>query len=439
MSQTMKRKRCISPALRLTGGKRIALAEKRDDHEGAVARSLQTWRDSLFDFAMERDQSRLKDGEEREDLASEWLENMVSEGYGEMKHIMLDLLPFLGPMQQRTEEHDYDVVQTNGWTPPRQLEKGRPAWVELGKKLSNGVPKMEKLLAARMAGVRHDPRFQAWEAFCAAMSLLSARKEKNWIELFGTREELEEKLKDMIKKGKLRKSKTCDERKDEIRQFLEHEATYGKGYFAHYLVKPHATMRVALAPGKTLTPASLVITERCALFDCLASPNDDEGDAPLRAAAKSYDWCKRPGTQFALQDINLGIEEKDVKCRVAAKDLQPDQKLRSLLLNKRAQVVYLEVVASLAPRGLAKEQGHSAIVKAELARIMREAKNNGEAVVFSLGSDSPHTLFEKVYNRPPISDYGLRCGYLRWRGSADEAWARESPWADRSCICLQMP
>lgn len=73
------------------------------------------------------------------------------------------------------------------------------------------------------------------------------------------------------------------------------------------------------------------------------------------------------------------------------------------------------------------------------AKLMRDCQRRGEVVVFTLGSDSPLDLFKKVYNRPPISSYGLRCGYIRWRASADEPWAREAKWADRCCMCIQLP
>jgi len=438
MPQVQKRKRAISPALRLTKRSHAAKEDSHDDLNGAVEEAMRIFKEVLFDHALERDHGN-QDGEKREDRASEWMETMVAEeGYEQMKDAMLDLLPFLGPMQPKTKECDYQVVETQGHQPPRHLEKGKPAWVELGKKLANGIPQMEKLLGARLVCLRSNPRFLAWEAFAAVTSIISARKEKTWLELFPQREELEDKLKDLIKKNKLCKSKTSEQRKETIRAWLGKESDYGYGYFAHYLVKANATLRVAFAPGKSLTPAALIVTERLPMWDCLASPNDDEGDCPLRAKAKSWEWCKGSGTQFALQEVNLGVDEKDLKCRGAALDLQADPKLRAHLLSKKP-VVYLEVVASLAPRAVAKEQGHSAIVKAELAKIMREAKERGEAVVFALGSDSPHTLFEKVYNRPPISDYGLRCGYMRWRASAEDSWAREAPWADRCCVCIQLP
>lgn len=437
MPQVQKRKAISSPVLRLAKRKCTSSSSSKVTVTDAVEEAMRIFNEVLYDHALERDHGK-QDGEKREDRASEWMEDMVAEsGYDEMKDAMLALLPFVGSMK-KAKGSDYHVVESSGFQPPRHLDKGKPAWVELGKKLANGIPQMEKLLGARLACMRSDPHFLAWEAFCAIMSILSARKEKTWLELFPTREELEDKIKDLIKKNKLCKSKTSQQRKDVIRAFLEKESSYGYGYFAHYLVKPQGCFRVAFAPGKSLTPAVLVITERLPLWECLASPNDDEGDSPLRAKAKSLEWCKAPGTEFALQEVNLGVSEKDVKCRADGETLQADPKLRALLVSRKP-VVYLEVVASLAPRAMAKDQGHSAIVKAELANLMREAKKRGEAVVFALGSDSPHTLFEKVYNRPPISDYGLRCGYMRWRASADMPWAREAPWADRCCICVQLP
>jgi len=326
-------------------------------------------------------------------------------------------------------------MEFQGHQAPEHLEQGREHYMLLGARLAQGMPELEKLLGARLACLRKKPSFRALEALCAMMAVLSARKEKSFLELFGTREDIEDKL----KKIPSCKSKTSIQRKLEIQKFLENESSYGHGYFAHYTVKPDATLRIAFAPGKLKsTPASLVITERLPLFDCLGSPNDDNADAPLRGLAKTKKWCMQPGTEFAFQVANTEMDEEERTSRVAAADLEADAKLRELLLSGK-HVVYLEVVAALAPRDVSREQGHSAIIKAELTNVMREAKNRGEAVVLALGSDSPHTLAQKVYLRQPISDYGLQCGYLRWRASSELPWAREQSWDNRSCLCLQMP
>jgi len=183
------------------------------------------------------------------------------------------------------------------------------------------------------------------------------------------------------------------------------------------------------------TPAALVITNRLPLWDALKAL---DGDNPVVGEAKSREWCLKAGRQFAFQEAKLGISEKSRKYRAAASTLKSDPELRALLRSKKP-VVCLEVVAALAPRDVARNEGLSLIVKAELTRVMREAKSRGEAVVFCLGGDSPHTLAEKVYLRKPISDHGLRCGYLRWRASAGVPWAREEQWDERTCLCLQMP
>jgi len=213
----------------------------------------------------------------------------------------------------------------------------------------------------------------------------------------------------------------------------------GCGFFSNYLIHPSTNLRIAFRVGETNpTPASLVITARMPLWDALKSL---DGDGPLRGEAASRQWCMKAGRQFAFQAANLEVEDSEEspqKCRAKAIELQADKKLRDLLRGSQP-VVLLEVVAALAPREIMKKEGLSTVVKNELARVMHEAKKRGEAVVFCLGSDSPHDLAQKVYLRKPIGDYGLQCGYLRWRASADMPWARERAWADRICMCLQMP
>jgi len=99
----------------------------------------------------------------------------------------------------------------------------------------------------------------------------------------------------------------------------------------------------------------------------------------------------------------------------------------------------MDTLAALAPRDVCKSQGFSEIVRAELATLYREAKQRGEAVVFSMGSSNPHKLAQMVYLRPPLAEHGMRCGNLRWRESANVTWAREFEWDDRIALCLQMP
>jgi hypothetical protein len=156
-------------------------------------------------------------------------------------------------------------------------------------------------------------------------------------------------------------------------------------------------------------------------------------------AKRKRDWLMGAGRQFAFQQANFEEDEENkLLNRMPVSTLQPDSKLRDLLRSKTL-VSQLEVIAALAPREVMKKEGLSEIVKAELANYMRDCKERGEAVVFCLGSTSPHTLAQKVYLRPPIGDYGLKCGYLRWRDSPDVPWATEKNWHDRICLCLQMP
>jgi len=284
--------------------------------------------------------------------------------------------------------------------------------------------------------LRTEPRGRAWEACCAVMAALSTRAEKSWLEAHDTCSNMEAYLATLPGC----RAKKSEKRKLEIRKFLEREAASCRGFFAHYMVSPTTNLRVAFAPGVPRSlPASLVITNRLPLWDALVSL---DGDFPLKGEAKSRAWCMAAGRQFAFQLANIGIPEKPArisrKARAKGSALQPDAKLRELL-RSRKPVVQLEVVAALAPRDVSKEHGLGKIVKDELAAVMREAKKRGEAVIFCLGSDSPHILAEKVYLRKPIDEHGLRCGYLRWRASADVPWARETEWSDRTTLCLQMP
>lgn len=124
--------------------------------------------------------------------------------------------------------------------------------------------------------------------------------------------------------------------------------------------------------------------------------------------------------------------------RQSTRRLEADAALLRLLKSRRP-VIMLDAVAALAPRAQARHHKISCVVKMELAKLLRDAKERGLAVVFMLGGDSPHVLAEKVYLRPAFTDYGLRCGYLRWRERDADSWAREKAEEKRVCIGLQMP
>lgn len=418
-----------------------ALSEEQlSELNRAVEVAVKIYKDMWIDFIFEYDRTN-GDGDDRDDRAAEYMERVVTERYEEFRAAMTALLPFVPPLQQNAGVGDYTVFEVDGYPVPERLKKGASNWRLLAAQYpTTGEPALEKVMGASLACLRRDAKFRALEAFSAMMAVISARKEKSFLEVFETRKELESEMKRLQKKGLKIQSKTSAQRKDEIRKWLDKQYYMGYGYFAHYLVKPHATMRVAFKHGVPAPmPVSVIATEYLTLFDALGGP--DTGDGSFIGPAKSFTWCSQKGTEFAFQEANLGIPEKIAnakKLRVAIEDLKPDPAIRELLLNRK-KIMYLEVTAALAPRDVAKRDGLSAIVIAELAKLMADAKDRGEAVLFCLGSDSPHKLAEKVYLRKPIGDHGLRCGYFRWRKSADVEWAREALWEDRPCHCLQMP
>lgn len=382
--------------------------------DSAIEAAVQIFKEAWLDFAFERAVGDAAKAEHNEDRAAEVSEQRLAKRYDEIKAGLLDLLPFVGSLESCDDRENYHVVEFHGRSPPRRILKGK---------------ELDEAVKAKYTWLRGDAQGRAREAFCAVLAAMSTRKEKCWMEANDIAEDLKAQL-------ALRQSTKAMHLKPVIRNFLDRECSMGYGFFAKYMVRSCCTFRVAFSVKDTIpAPASLVITSRMSLWEALESL---DGDFPLRGEAKSLDWCKRPGTEFALQEANFGVEENDRRYRAAAASLKADTKLRDLLLSKRP-CVQLEILAALAPRDVAREKGLSTIVKAECARVMKEAKVRGEAVVFCLGSDAPHKLCEKVYMKPPINDFGLRCGYLRWRSSCDEPWARETSWDDRTCLCLQMP
>lgn len=405
------------PGLNEGSGNPLHLPRQREDYgglESAVDVAMNIFREALIEFAIECDAGNA-DKETRENRAARVCESSVCKKYEEMKSALLDLLPWVGPVQSTSEESGYKVVELEGHQPPRHLEKSLED---------------SELLKAQLAWLRDEPRGRAWEAFCAIMAALSTRKEKCWLDAHD-RDALDEQL-----GPKLKLRGEGAQRRNTIRAYVEGTLSEGRGFFSHFLVHPNTTLRVALVPGAhRATPASLVITYRLPMWEALHSMDDC---GPLRGEAASQEWCLQAGRQFALQDANLSTERGSRNDRVDVAKLKPDPALRDLLCSSKP-VLVLEVVAALAPRDVAKKQGIADIVKRELARVMHDAQNRGEAVVFCLGSDRPHALARKVYFRQPICDHGLRCGYLRWRASNDAPWGRDRAWTDRLCLCLQMP
>jgi len=376
----------------------------------AVKVAMRLYTKALTEFALDKD---LKGEVRAEELAEDW----AKEHYCELKDAILALLPFTGELMP-AKAGTYDLVKFQGRR-TRDLRFGRKR--EVCK---------QQLEHFRRAG----ERARAWEALCAVLSAISSRKEKNWLEYHDVLRDLEAMLKNMPRC----KSNRSARRREAIREMVPQLVEKGAGAFAFSLLDPRCTHHVTFArvSGGPL-PASSMTTRRMPLWDALKTMDDD---GPLRGAAKNKEWCRGAGRQFALQDLDLSFGQKSGsrKERMCARGLLPDRELRDLLRSKK-RVVLLDTLAALAPREICKTQRLSEIVKSELLTMLREAKARGEAVVFSLGGEFPHELAQKVYLRPPLADYGMRVGSLRWRESADKPWAREFKWDDRITLCLQMP
>jgi hypothetical protein len=267
----------------------------------------------------------------------------------------------------------------------------------------------------------------------------------NWIEGFHIDMEMRSRLKRVPGCSSTRK--TNEKRKAWIRNYIDDNEQYGRGNWIAYAFQGGASIRLSFVPVPGVPrpiPATILIVNRLPLWEALQH-QDDYGPIRFERKEKAWtqkekrQWLMEAGREFAFQVADCDEDEEDhQKCRERGDTLKPNPKLRELLRSKKP-VVQLEVIAALATRDVMKKENLSEIVKAELTTVMREAKHNGEAVVFCLGSSNPHTLAKKVYLRQPIGDYGLQCGYFRWRDSPDLPWARERCWENRICCCLQMP
>lgn len=265
---------------------------------------------------------------------------------------------------------------------------------------------------------------RARDAICALLAVLSARREKAWLDGL----EAEERLKNQLKWKRNKQQKLQESIADLMLRKI-------RGEFARALVDPEANFRVAFARNKCcLRPASLLITYQCPLKEALESM---DSDGPLEE--RPFSWFVKSGREFALQEICTGTGRDDDFSREHTTKITPDHAIKKLLASRK-QAVFLDAIAALAPRKQAKEHGLSSIVQWELLTLLREAKSQGQAVVFMLGGKESHKLAEKVYLKPPFTENGLRCGYLRWRESPSHPWAREKlSWYDRMCIGLQLP
>jgi hypothetical protein len=381
--------------------------------EKAVEVAMQLLRDGLTAYALEKD---LKGESSADVFAEKW----AAEHYEEMKSAILGLLPWTGEMKE-APNGSYDIISFQGRkTPRREMDE-------------------RQLMHFRKEGAQA----RAWEALCAVLAAISSRKEKIWLE----QHDLDDEIADLVKTIPGCKSKTSAKRRQAIRDMIPKLVAEGAGGFAESLIDPRGLHQVTFARRPSgLLPATSMWTRRMPLWDALKSM-DDEG--PLRGAAADKEWCHGAGREFVFQDLQFGWEEtakarKARSCpysrkeRISAKDLKADKQLRDLLRSKKP-VILLDTLAALAPRSVFKDENLSKIVTDELHALCRDAKARGEAVVFTLGSDRPHKLAQRVYLRPPLADYGMRCGCFRWRESCEVPWAREFKWDDRITLCLQMP
>jgi hypothetical protein len=264
---------------------------------------------------------------------------------------------------------------------------------------------------------------RARDALCAILAVLSSRSEKCWLDGI----EAESVIKEDLKWNRNKPEKL----EEEVAAFTSRKV---HGHFGRKLVDPRAIFRMAFAiDGLRLKPVSLMITHLLPLKDAFKRM---DGEGPLED--RPYQWFFKGSRQFAFQQVccKACTERTD---RKHAWSLVAEPQIKNLLCSHKP-VLFLDSLSALAPRKLSKEHGLSKIVQWELATLLRQAKAQGQAVVFMLGGAEPHKLAEKVYLQPPFTDYGLRCGYLRWRESPRKPWAREKVgWSERPCIGLQLP
>jgi len=324
----------------------------------------------------------------KEVRARDLAEQQVAGIYGELCDIVATLIGCVDGEESTEETEDrrcYDVVRFQG----RDVVSANGGRKRATKRQ---IDMSKQLVLARSHGISGRTR----DALVAALAVLSTRREMSWLDAYD----------------------------------MEWPV---RGYFAHALVDPTSVCRVSLVrDGGSLRPASLVATHTLPLAEALWRM---DGCGPL--AGESRTWCQKGGREFALQEIieaNSGEEEH----RQPAHTLRPEPMIRELLCTNKP-IVLLDAYVALAPREHSRKHRLSEIVRAELVALLREAKAQGHAVVFQVGGDDPHLLAEKVYLQPAFTQYGLRCGYLRWRGSPRTPWAREQSWNIRACLGLQLP
>eukprot|EP00440_Ansanella_granifera_P035808 gb/GFBE01038843.1/.p1 GENE.gb/GFBE01038843.1/~~gb/GFBE01038843.1/.p1 ORF type:complete len:434 (+),score=76.46 gb/GFBE01038843.1/:1-1302(+) len=233
-------------------------------------------------------------------------------------------------------------------------------------------------LSARLAQHRKERRGCLRDALCSALACLCSRLQKSWLTAY------------------------------------DDEAPV-RGYFAHALVDPASSFRIALRPGRMPRLASLLITSELPLGRALALM--DHGGPFPEGHAKEAIGERQYGLQRIGVDFGTGEERKE-----KLMDVQPEEKIRDLMASN-TPVLVLDVYCALAPKDQVDQYSLGGIIRQELVALLQGAKQRGQAVVFLIGGEYPAMLAQKVYLQPWFTSIGgLRCGYLRWKESPEKPW-----------------
>lgn len=389
------------------------------DLDEAVKRAIAFYKELWILQTIEEECGYPQDEDTREDRSGLACEKWASEHYEAIRTALNALLPWAGGVKPAGVGADYDVLEIQGEKPAG---------------LKDAYAKRETKAEKQQIRDYRDSskRSQAREALVTVCSALSCRREKLWVEFS------ECSLVDIIKKSALRRVKS---RKmlSLITNFINAEVEKGNWccQFACALVRAESYIRIAF--GRDICgsiPASILIVHRMPLWNVFLKMEDD---TPFNGDASKKTWWNHKRRQVAFQELNMAEKDPDMRNeRLPAAALMPDPEIKKLL-QSQTQVVYLDILAALSTREASKKYRLSDIVKAELAMLFREAKAKGEAVIFVLAANDPRVLAEKVYLRPPLNEWGLKCGYFRWRASPTEPWAREKEYSNRTTFMLQMP
>jgi len=244
------------------------------------------------------------------------------------------------------------------------------------------------------------PVARATDALLTVLSCIGSRKEMCWIESF-------------------------DDEKPQ------------RGHFVHVLADPRSVCRLACVPSSFgLTPASLILVENIPMRTAL---ENFDNDGPLKEAPDKFGGKYEFAFQQLIDNEQLGTEDgRIVDERQNVRDLVVSPELTKLIQSNKP-VIMLDSYLALAPRELVQSQDLAKVIRAEFEKVLKRAKEEGKAVILQLGGERAHMLAKKVYMRPNFAQFGLTCGYIRWRSGPNAGWGKEQHSDDRTCIGLQMP